>query len=59
MRVASLAPTTAPIFMSDGTPSAGKGMDAVGRVAVVPGDQQNNGRPVYPVVIRDVKIEQR
>jgi cyclophilin family peptidyl-prolyl cis-trans isomerase len=35
------------------------GMDTVDRIAVVPADEQNNGRPVDPVVIRSVKIEQR
>jgi peptidyl-prolyl cis-trans isomerase B (cyclophilin B) len=35
-----------------------KGMDTVDRIAVVPVDEQNNGKPVDPVVIRSIKIEQ-
>jgi peptidyl-prolyl cis-trans isomerase B (cyclophilin B) len=36
-----------------------KGMDAVDRIAVAPADPQNGDRPVDPVVIRSVEIEQR
>jgi peptidyl-prolyl cis-trans isomerase B (cyclophilin B) len=36
-----------------------KGMDTVDRIAVVPTDPQKGDRPIDPVVIRSVKIEQR
>ncbi len=34
-------------------------MEVLDRIAVMPAEQQNNGRRVDPVVIRAVKLEQR